>query len=196
MGGEFFLGVPVGLLGEELQREEGLAATGWGIDLGVTFQYWWLNAMVDAGFEHYDDSQSFTVTVVDSYGRVFDAESRLNLSYFAPSVGPKTPVLPVIKPYLAVTLGAQIGYAMPFDTSRQIVNCEDCPKDHVSVRGGPFVEPILELLWPSTSGAQLGLAASWQEFLGDSDYERKFVFRAVVLLQNNPDVWRSSETAP
>jgi hypothetical protein len=190
MGGEFFLGVPVGFLSKGIQREEGLAASGWGIDLGGTFQYWWLNGMLDAGFEHYADSKAFNVMVVDNFGRSFEAESRLNFSYFAPSVGLKTPVIAVIDPYLGVTVGAQVGYSFPFDTSRQIVNCDDCPKDHVKVTGGPFVEPILELLWPAQAGAQLGLASSWQEYVGESDYEHKLVFRGVIQIQNNPEAWK------
>lgn len=182
-GVQAFLGVPVGFLGNRLRREQGLTASGWGIDLGAGIQYWWFNLLIDLGFEHYGDSKEFAQTVVDQYGNVSRATSRVNLSYFAPAVGLKTPVFVVVPRIFAFTLGTNFGYAFPFDTSRQIVDCTDCKKESISVKGGAYVEPAVELLWPSAPRAQYGLGVSWQKFLGDSDYTQKLVFRAVVMGQ-------------
>lgn len=179
--GEFFLGVPVGFLSNHLQETQGLASTGWGIDIGGGFQYSWFNVVLDFGFEHYKDSKTFTQTVEDSYGNVYEAESRLDLSYFSPSVGLKTPVWTVIDGTFATTAAVGLGYALPFDTTRKIDNCTDCKEEHVDVDGGVFVEPGIALLYSGTPVMPLGLSVSWQRYLGTSDFESKLFFRAVIM---------------
>ena len=139
--------------------------------------------MLDFGFEHYNDRKEFQQTVVDNFGNVSQAASRVNLSYFAPAIGLKTPVYVVAPRIFAFTAGANIGYLIPFDTSRQIVNCDDCKKEPIHVTGGAFLEPVVELLWPSEPRAQIGLAVSWQKFLGNSDFNQKLLFRAVIMAQ-------------
>lgn len=181
--GQLFIGVPVGFLAQRLQDEQGLSGSGWGIDIGLGFQYSWLNFVADFGFEHYKDKKEFRQTVIDSFGNVSEATSRVNLSYFAPAVGIKSPVVVVAPRVFAFTAAANVGYAFPFGTSREIVDCKDCRKESIHVKGGPFVEPALELLYPAEPRAQYGLAISWQKFFGDTDFNHKFAFRAVVMMQ-------------
>src|SRR5512145_745 len=181
--GQLFIGVPVGFLAQQLQDEQGLSGRGWGIDIGLGVQYSWLNLLVDFGFEHYNDKKEFRQTVIDSFGNVSVATSRVNLSYFAPAVGLKSPVIVVARRIFAFTAGANVGYAFPFDTSRQIVDCKDCRKESIHVSGGPYVEPAVELLWPMEPRAQCGLAVSWQKFFGDTDFNHKVVLRALIMMQ-------------
>lgn len=182
MAAQFFLGVPVGFLSDTIQEEGGLASSGWGICLGLAFQVWWFNLTLDFGFEHYDDDQAFRQSVVDNFGNQSVAESRVNLSYFAPSIGVKTPVFTLVDQIFAIDAGMNIGYSIPFDTDRQIENCEDCHTEEIDVKGGMFIEPQVEFLWPGMTDALFGLSVSWQYYLGDSDYDYRLSFRGVITL--------------
>ncbi|HET6232649.1 MAG TPA: hypothetical protein VFE05_21420 [Longimicrobiaceae bacterium] len=118
----------------------GTGSRGWGFLLDAGVGSGLVSATADFGMESVHDNRSFSENTTEGY-----LSSSVTMLLGSVAAGVHTPPVSLGDPRgMKLSAGANVGYTWA-RADRGIDRCTDCTVEHLGVKGGAFVEPVVNL---------------------------------------------------